>query len=789
MNKLTKINVKPGLKLPLRLVIVIPILLQILAVAGIVGGLSFVVGKKAINDLTIELGDRIGDSVVENTQKQINQTFLLHQSIGTPMNYGDIDIKKPREIEKFFWYSLQKQPIGTSFQFANEQGDFISVRVDKGNKFIGSRKDKTTNNQRQIYELDKQGNPEKLIESSSYNPLDRPWYIAAKTAGKNTWSEIYSSTTLDILVMSASQPIYDRNGKFNGVLSLQITSHNMSDFLQSLNISKFGQAFIIEKSGNLVAESSKHQVYLSEKNNKLNRITALESKNDLIRETAKHLAEKFSYFKTNDLKEAKTIIFDLHGEKQLVRISPLKDEMGLDWLIVVVIPEADFMENINNSLRHTVIIAVVFLILAVILGWVTSTWIVKPILGLNDVTKKMAQGEWEQSLPDETIKELDQLSNSFDLMKEQLKESFETLEQKVQDRTAELANANLDLEVRNKLIRQVFGRYLTDEVVANLLENPENLKLGGERRKITILTSDLRGFTANSSRLEPEEVIKTLNLYLHHMADIITKYYGTIDEFMGDGILVLFGAPNSREDDVIRAIACALEMQLEMSIVNKKVTEWGLTPLEMGIGINTGEVIVGNIGSEKRAKYGVVGNEINVTYRIESYSVGGQILISESTYNEVKDLVQIFEQKSILPKGVSQPINIYELGGIGGDYNLYLHKEEQIFCPLSQVINLRYTTLEGKHIGTDFLYGSLIEIAAKAAKVRLQSAEKDHFPPVLTNIKINLLGFDKFGEISGDIYAKVMTISEENHYFEIYFTNFPSEIKQKLMEIYQSLLS
>ncbi|HEY9701908.1 MAG TPA: adenylate/guanylate cyclase domain-containing protein, partial [Allocoleopsis sp.] len=780
---------KPGLKLPLRLLIVTPLVLQILAVAGIIGGLSFVVGKKAINDLITELGDRIGDNVVENTQKQLNQTFLLHQSIGTAMNHGDIDINQPGKIQHFLWDSLQKQPVGTSFQFANEQGDFVGVRVDEGNKFIGSLKDKSTNNQREIHELNGQGYPIKFKERYSYNPLDRPWYIAAKKAGKSTWSDIYSSTTRNTLVMSASQPIYDRNGKFNGVLSLQITLSNIREFLQTLNISKYGQAFIIEKTGHLVAESSKEQLFFNDKNQKTHRYSALDSENGLIKETAKHLAEKFSYFKTNDLKEAKTIIVDLHGEKQLVRISPLKDEMGLDWLIVVVIPEADFMENINNSLRHTVIIAGMFLILAVIFGWTTSTWIVKPILRLNDATKKMAQGQWDQSLPDEKITELDQLANSFDLMKEQLKESFETLEQKVQDRTAELAEANVDLEVRNQLIRKVFGRYLTDEVVANLLENPENLKLGGEKRKITILTSDLRGFTANSARLEPEDVIKTINMYLHHMAEIITKYHGTIDEFMGDGILVLFGAPNCNKDDAIRAIACAIEMQLEMSIVNEKVTGWGLPPLEMGIGINTGEVIVGNIGSEKRAKYGVVGNEINVTYRIESYSVGGQILISESTYNEAKDLVQIFEQKSIQPKGVSQPINIYELGGIGGDYNLYLPKEEQIFRPLSEVINLQYTTLEGKHIGNNFSHGSLIEISAKAAKVRLKSAEKDDFPPVLTNIKINLLGFDKFGEVSGDIYAKVMAISEENNYFEIYFTNVPSEIKQKLMDIYQSLLS
>ena len=171
-------------------------------------------------------------------------------------------------------------------------------------------------------------------------------------------------------------------------------------------------------------------------------------------------------------------------------------------------------------------------------------------------------------------------------------------------------------------IRKTFGRYLTNEVVANLLENPTGLTMGGERRKITMLTSDIRGFTATAERLPPEEVIKILNFYFGHMADVITKYQGTIDEFMGDGILVLFGAPTHREDDAQRSIACALEMQLAMIPVNQQMTQWGYAPLLMGIGINTGEVVVGNIGSEKRTKYGIVGNHVNLTYRIESYTTG-----------------------------------------------------------------------------------------------------------------------------------------------------------------------
>lgn len=127
-------------------------------------------------------------------------------------------------------------------------------------------------------------------------------------------------------------------------------------------------------------------------------------------------------------------------------------------------------------------------------------------------------------------------------------------------------------------------------------------------------------------------------------------------------------------------------MQLAMSSVNEQVKQWGLPPLEMGIGINTGVVIVGNIGSEKRTKYGVVGSQVNLTYRIESSTLGGQILISESTLKEVDSSVKIDGQKQVMPKGVKQPIIIYEVGGIGGDYNLFITKKEEEFFPLSEEI-------------------------------------------------------------------------------------------------------
>ncbi|HBB31098.1 MAG TPA: adenylate/guanylate cyclase domain-containing protein [Cyanobacteria bacterium UBA8803] len=369
-----------------------------------------------------------------------------------------------------------------------------------------------------------------------------------------------------------------------------------------------------------------------------------------------------------------------------------------------------------------------------------------------------------------------------------LRQTAKDLEQRVRERTADLAQANVDLEKRNELIRQVFGRYLSDRIVAQLLESPEGLKLGGERRKITILTSDLRGFTSLSERMQPEEVIHILNLYLEYMADVITSYEGTIDEFMGDGILVLFGAPTARQDDTVRAVACACAMQLAMGAVNERMKQLGLPSLEMGIGINTGEVVVGNIGSEKRTKYGIVGSEVNLTYRIESYTTGGQILISEATLNDTRSVVKIGGQKQVKPKGVKELITIYEVIGIGGFYNLYLPpKAEELFLSVAEEILLQYTILDGKHVSDAIFRGRLVKLSAKGAEIEAEHKEGGFLPPGLSNIKLNLLTPHAPTETSEDIYAKVLEKSAEQGNFYIHFTSLPPVIKERFDILYKLL--
>lgn len=225
----------------------------------------------------------------------------------------------------------------------------------------------------------------------------------------------------------------------------------------------------------------------------------------------------------------------------------------------------------------------------------------------------------------------------------------------------QLKAANAALEQRNEFIRSVFGRYLTDEIVDTVLDSPTGLALGGERREITILMADLRGFSSFASHRDPADVMTMVNHFLSVMTDVILRHGGTIDEFIGDAVLALFGAPRPLVDHARRAVDCATQMQRAMDEVNALNRAKDLPEVEIGVGVHTGEVIVGNIGSERRTKYGVVGDAVNLTSRIESFTRGGQVLVSEQTFRACGGAVTAREEFTVRPKGYDREISLFEI--------------------------------------------------------------------------------------------------------------------------------
>ncbi len=210
-------------------------------------------------------------------------------------------------------------------------------------------------------------------------------------------------------------------------------------------------------------------------------------------------------------------------------------------------------------------------------------------------------------------------------------------------------------------VRSAFARYTSPDIADYVLTTAEGQKRGGLTQEVTILMSDLRGFTALSSKMPAQRLINLLNHYFEAMVAVISKYGGTVIEFLGDGIFVVFGAPKEMPDHATNAVKCAIGMQNAIKEVNKWTEENGYPELAMGIGINTGSVVVGNIGSENKMKYGCMGQTVNIAGRLESLTVGGQVLITDHTRQKLTGEFESCSEGSFLPKGAKEELKYYEV--------------------------------------------------------------------------------------------------------------------------------
>ncbi len=366
-------------------------------------------------------------------------------------------------------------------------------------------------------------------------------------------------------------------------------------------------------------------------------------------------------------------------------------------------------------------------------------------------TQQIAAGDLEQR-----VDFMGDFSTAFNQMTQQLKDSYQ------------------ELERRNEFIRKVFGRYTSDEVVEALLDAPDGLKLGGEKREVTILMSDLRGFTALAERLEATEVVSLLNHYLSAMVEVIQRNGGTIDEIIGDAILVLFGAPVAMENDAQRAVLCALGMQKAMAGVNEQNLQKGWPAVEMGIALHTGEVVVGNIGSVKRSKYGVVGRTINTTARIESFTVGGQIIVSPTLIRGAGRHLILGDEVEVHAKGMKEPLRCRQL--LGREDHPELGLEQETACPtLAEPVPVRYVRLTGKHFDEQMEPATLVGLSHRQAVLEAHSPV-----PIYSNLLLRLEAVPGETEVP-ELYAKVIRpLDESGNRCLIHFTSVPPAVRARL---------
>jgi adenylate cyclase len=270
--------------------------------------------------------------------------------------------------------------------------------------------------------------------------------------------------------------------------------------------------------------------------------------------------------------------------------------------------------------------------------------------------------------------------------------------------------------------------------------------------------------------MEPEDVVRLLNHYLETMTRIITRYGGTIDEFIGDAILVVFGAPLPLELAETRAVACAVEMLNAMPDINRWNAQHALPAVEMGIGVHSGEVVLGNIGSELRAKYGIVGSTINLTSRVESFTVGGQVLVSEATRERCGDALTLGTSQVVSPKGVKGTLTIHEVLAVGAPFEVRLQAVgEQLVAPRAPLV-LRYAAVKGKQVAELTHVAHVEALSARGMELRV-----DEELPAFSDLQLRVVDGDALKP--GDLYGKVLEARVRANVVYLRLTSVPPELK------------
>lgn len=434
------------------------LIISLIPLLGVIGSIwfSFEAGKQEIEHLVDQVSEKSTDIIEEKVRNYLIPPQISMLSQLAAIKSGDLKIDEFSQLQSSFGYQLQQQKVLNNLYFGSESGNILMIEKD-GNNWLLKIKDKGTENRRNIYQLDSQWNRVKLVVSVPYDPRLRPWYQIAKKTEKLTWSPIYQDSTKKSLMISLVMPILEpKTGKFQGVLGTDLSLQVISDFLRNLSISATGKAFILERSGNLVAISTQEAPFKIVEG-KQERLKVTESQEPVIQAIGQYLINKFNNLEAIESKEE--FSFTFRGDSPFVHVSPLQDKLGLNWLLVVVIPKADFSDHLYNYTRVTIILGLVIATGSIMLGLFMIQWINQPIQVLYQAAKAIESEKFDES----TLKQVASRRDEFGALgkvflamaqvissrEENLKKMLNQLQQKSTD---ENLHNSRDLEILQKQV-------------------------------------------------------------------------------------------------------------------------------------------------------------------------------------------------------------------------------------------------------------------------------------------------------------------------------------------------
>jgi PAS domain S-box-containing protein len=414
-------------KVPIRVLLTVLFGAQVCTIVAIVGWVSFRSGRAAVSDVTSKLRSETTARIKQKIGSYIKTPDKVNNLNINAVEQGLLNLEDPITLERYFWRQMQIFELVSYIGIATEDGQFVGVQRQDDGSFQIKIANQQTRQAIVSFTVDQNGNRlSKIEERANYDPRQRPWYQDAKAAQTATWQKIVTFFSTEQLGAILAQPFYDQKGKLLGVSATSLLLSQVSDFLQGLEIGRSGQTFIIDRDGILVATSTAEESFLEIEGGQ-QRFPAQQSSDHLTKATADFLAQKF--VDLNQIQSAQQLDFEIDHSTVLLEVTPLSDGRGIDWLIVVAIPEVDFTEQIRNNARNTFFICLIALAIAIVVAFFISKWITRTILRLSRAAEAIALGDWENSISEYgTSIEATMLAKSFNQMAGQLQASFVALE-------------------------------------------------------------------------------------------------------------------------------------------------------------------------------------------------------------------------------------------------------------------------------------------------------------------------------------------------------------------------
>ena len=626
------------IRLSLQSSIILLLVLLIIPLSGLIISITYIQSSNSVEQLTNNLMESISLHTIDKSLNYLQPAYR-----GSELSQGLANARILRndqmdELEKYFRELLEKNMEFVILHYGFENGDFMMVKrmPDKtySTKWIKRRDGWAfTKWTHANPKWENQFFNKKEKDREAYDPRKRPWYQSAKKEKNAIWTDAYIYYSDRKPGITCASPIYSlQNNKLIGVIGIDIGIEEISKFIGGLKIGIHGKAMIINNKGELVAYPVKNNDDLSvlvreetvdgEKKVLLQHV--LDSQDRELATSYRALIAKNVDVNQFDCRiiSRQEIHFKHNGENYIGSYMPFPKDTGWPWIIGIIAPENDFMGAIKRNNIITLIISLVALILSLSLGIVLARKITKPLGVLSAEAKHIRHLELDSKISvNSRLTEIVDMTESFNNMKKGLS-SFE--------------------------------KYVPSELVRILLQKDIKANLGVKKHELSILFSDIAGFTKISEKTDSKLLIKSLSEYFGEMSNLIHQQYGTIDKYIGDAIMAFWGAPNRIDNHALQACRTAILCNARLKELNKKWAEKGLPIFETRFGINSGEVLVGNVGCDLRMNYTVIGDSVNLASRLESINkvYGTSIIISGETKKQVEDqmAVRILDYISVVGK-------------------------------------------------------------------------------------------------------------------------------------------